>query len=924
MLIKNLKQQNQPAFNFALAGLLALLITVIASILLGYSLVQQKQLSKQVANLQKIGQRLGDFSANTRLIYGESAAFTEFEKLVKSFNQQWTNFKQQPNYPIEKIKYADEIWENINDDTKIIISSKNEVMRLHTAHEELFTGIKKIHEKNNQLIHILLGKNMDYRYISLVKETSVSIVNTENYLKKHYPDSLAGGFYGLWGIENVSDTLWRGSDVFRVVQVKDKKIREFLKNYRSLYFEVESLAVDTRNHYGEVYLIDAAQHFIPKHVLLFNETLTEMSDLKINKILMVVIVIGFLSILACRYGYVTSLMKEVKMAKISNKKAFNVMLLSCFVLLFSSAATFLLWHSMMLKKQVNDLNMTIDHFNNLRYSKEFANGEDKAFIEFKRLIKKLNYQCYNLDKSKYPEEAFKKIELARKRININAQKLIAMQADYKEVKNERKQVFINLEKMREINESLVNQLLQEKTDKNHILAAKQISKNLSTTEFEYRLFFEGLGYPYPEPDEYGRDFSHIGSTLNSLWKGGEIDLTYSYQIIDKINSPNVRKTLENEMNLYKKMRYNPNSSEDNVSYYYQAKDFSTGELWSTLLMLNEKINYEETIKIYVKKVDLWLICGWYLVFFMFYIKYRKEVGGILKLILILPLLLSLLSNFSGFYDGYEIKNIKTEVDGLLDEERNIRVFIRENIQLSPTVKVDAFVKLNAMVEAFDKKWQIFRKKHHDKAQYINKIQSSVNQLHKNIKFVKLHQKELIYFYESYSTSTSAIIDTEFEIMSDFNENYNKNNYSVRDLLVMMELGDRLGRLYKYVQFAYTNKHRAILNHHIDFTLADYIKQLPIDTSESDGSLPPKKIQKINDILIALESSKHHFLIWWEFEKLISDLDRQDYELSEYFMKLEKDHASFQDSKGLIVFTISAWLCVLVCGYGYVSALRTRK
>ena len=121
MLIKNLKQQNQPAFNFALAGLLALLITVIASILLGYSLVQQKQLSKQVANLQKVGQRLGNFSANTRLIHGESAAFTEFEQLVKSFNQQWSNFKQQPDYPVEKIKYADEIWESINAETKLLL-----------------------------------------------------------------------------------------------------------------------------------------------------------------------------------------------------------------------------------------------------------------------------------------------------------------------------------------------------------------------------------------------------------------------------------------------------------------------------------------------------------------------------------------------------------------------------------------------------------------------------------------------------------------------------------------------------------------------------------------------------------------------------------------------------------------------------------
>ena len=122
--IKQLKQQNLPAFNFALAGMVALILSVIGLTLLVHGLIEQRQIAKQVGDLQITSRSIEAIVSSNKLDFGEVAAFLGFEKSVNSFNQQWTDFKQQHNYSDKTTKQVDTVWQRINRNTQKILLMK--------------------------------------------------------------------------------------------------------------------------------------------------------------------------------------------------------------------------------------------------------------------------------------------------------------------------------------------------------------------------------------------------------------------------------------------------------------------------------------------------------------------------------------------------------------------------------------------------------------------------------------------------------------------------------------------------------------------------------------------------------------------------------------------------------------------------------
>jgi len=171
--IKQLKQQNLPAFNFALVGMIALFFAVTGLALLGYGLIEQKQIAKQVGDLQITGRSIESIVVTNRLTCGEEAAFTEFENSVNNFNQQWTDFKQQHNYSAKTIKEIDTVWQRINRNAQRVLSKKNDMMVLKLALDDMLLNLKPMHKMSEDLVNVLLSNQADAQQIVVVSKQDV-------------------------------------------------------------------------------------------------------------------------------------------------------------------------------------------------------------------------------------------------------------------------------------------------------------------------------------------------------------------------------------------------------------------------------------------------------------------------------------------------------------------------------------------------------------------------------------------------------------------------------------------------------------------------------------------------------------------------------------------------------------------------------
>ena len=89
---------------------------------------------KQITELQTTGQRLAKIVDSQAFAEGDAKSFAEFAQLVKSFNQQWDDFKQlQNNYPIEKIKEIDGMKNTLNTQAPKWLALQKEIFFSNTG-----------------------------------------------------------------------------------------------------------------------------------------------------------------------------------------------------------------------------------------------------------------------------------------------------------------------------------------------------------------------------------------------------------------------------------------------------------------------------------------------------------------------------------------------------------------------------------------------------------------------------------------------------------------------------------------------------------------------------------------------------------------------------------------------------------------------
>ena len=125
-----------------------------------YPDLTQKQIAKQVGDLQVIAQNIQHLiTAKSLLHHGEAAAFLSLENLVKDFNQQWRVFKQQHDYSDQKIKAVDEVWQRINKNADQSLSKKKEVIELYEIFRRIEPSLKLLYKINDELVNVLISSN---------------------------------------------------------------------------------------------------------------------------------------------------------------------------------------------------------------------------------------------------------------------------------------------------------------------------------------------------------------------------------------------------------------------------------------------------------------------------------------------------------------------------------------------------------------------------------------------------------------------------------------------------------------------------------------------------------------------------------------------------------------------------------------------
>ncbi len=313
-IIQQLKQQNPSAFSFALAGMVALFFSVTGLALLGNGLIEQKQIAKQVGDLQITGRSIESIVVTNRLTCGEEAAFAEFEKSVNSFNQQWTDFKQQHNYSAKTIKEIDTVWQRINRNAQRVLSKKNDMMVLKLALDDMLLNLKPMHKMSEDLVNVLLSNQADAQQIVIAKEVSIFLIRIEREIKSIYIGDenavISEDNFGDRSFEKVAIVLngfLSGDQNEGIKQIEDEKIREIIKNEMILYKKIDSHANTILKMSPMLFQVREAEAAIYRNVPELKPALIKLNNHKLNTGLMVLTLCSWLCVFACGYGYVRAL-----------------------------------------------------------------------------------------------------------------------------------------------------------------------------------------------------------------------------------------------------------------------------------------------------------------------------------------------------------------------------------------------------------------------------------------------------------------------------------------------------------------------------------------------------------------------------------------------------------------------------------------
>jgi hypothetical protein len=312
-IIKQLKQQSLLAFNFALVGMIALFFAVTGLSLLGYGLIEQKQIAKQVGDLQITGRTIEAIVSSSKLVLGEEAAFNEFEKSVNSFNQQWTDFKQNHHYSAKTIEEVDVVWQRANSKAQMILSMKKEVMALREAFQYINRSLKPMHKLNEELVSILLSHNENSRQVFRAKELTILLLRVEKQI--HFP--FIGDENAVCACdsfdresEEIADILngfLVGNPNLGIEKIKYTKAREIIEKQITLYEKIHSHVNTIRQMTSEIFQVREAQAAIYRDSPELKSSLTKLNNHQLNKGLMVLVVCVWLAFFACMFGYIRAL-----------------------------------------------------------------------------------------------------------------------------------------------------------------------------------------------------------------------------------------------------------------------------------------------------------------------------------------------------------------------------------------------------------------------------------------------------------------------------------------------------------------------------------------------------------------------------------------------------------------------------------------
>jgi twitching motility protein PilJ len=312
--IKQLKQQNEAAFNFALAGMVALILSVIGLALLVHGLTEQKQIAKQVGDLQITSRTIEAIVSSSKLDFGEVAAFLEFEKSVNSFNQQWTEFKQQHNYSDKTIKELETVWQRINRNAQKILLMKKDMMALKAVVDEAFVDLKTMYKMNDELVSILLSHNVNSRQVLMAKELTVLLFREERSIASIYNGDENAviseddfGYGNLHQIGMVLNGFLSGDLDEGIKKIEDVKAREVIENQMILYKKIDSHANTILKMSPILFQVREAQSAIFRDAPELKSSLTKLNNHQLNTGLMVLTLCGWLCVFACVYGYVRAL-----------------------------------------------------------------------------------------------------------------------------------------------------------------------------------------------------------------------------------------------------------------------------------------------------------------------------------------------------------------------------------------------------------------------------------------------------------------------------------------------------------------------------------------------------------------------------------------------------------------------------------------
>lgn len=311
--IKQLKQQNEVAFNFALAGVIALLLAMSGLLLLWHGLIEQRQIAKQVGDLQMRASRIETIVINKKLAVGEEKAFLEFEGHIKNFNQQWTQLKQQHNYSDKTIKEVDVVWQRINSNAQIILAKKKDMMTLRDVLLQVNLNFKAMYKMNDNLISVLLIANSDKNHLLLAKELTLLLLRVEKQI--HFPflgDDNAVCACDSFDRESeeiaeILNGFWAGDSNLGIEKIDNTKVREIIEKQIILYKKIHSRANTILQMTPEIFQVREAQVAIYRDNLELKSALAKLNSYQLNKALIGFVVCVWLAFFACVFGFLRAL-----------------------------------------------------------------------------------------------------------------------------------------------------------------------------------------------------------------------------------------------------------------------------------------------------------------------------------------------------------------------------------------------------------------------------------------------------------------------------------------------------------------------------------------------------------------------------------------------------------------------------------------